>query len=260
MTELIIKTGMRVLPALISFILLIIFTAPFFAGIVNAGNCAGAFVSAVMLGIFVFYGRFSSLIAFIWQRTWGKVILCTVSAVILMCIAAALVISVMMIKAAEDKPQSTETTLVVLGCKVKDGKPSRMLRRRLDTAYDFLIENEEVKVIVSGGKGNDEEISEAQCMKDYLAARGISPDRIYMEDKSVSTYENLKFSSEIIKNKQLEEKITIVTDGYHQLRAEMIAEKTGLQAWNVSAPTSLWLIPTYVVREWLAIAVQAVKG
>lgn len=254
------KTGMRVLPTLISFMLLVIFIAPFFFGIVNLGNCTGAFISAVMLGIFMFFGHFSRLIASLWHRPAGKVLICAVSAVGIVCAILAVVISGFMIRASRDAPNGQDTTMVVLGCKVKNGRPSLMLRRRLDAAYDYLCEYEDVTVIVSGGKGSDELLSEAQCMSDYLISKGISPERIIMEDKSASTYENLKFSREIIETNDLCKKITIVTDGYHQLRAEMIASGLGLEAYNISASTSPWLIPTYWVREWFGIVYQFVLG
>ena len=100
-------------------------------------------------------------------------------------------ITFFIVKAANDKPESKNTTLIILGCKVKDGQPSQMLKRRLDTAYDYLIENPDVKVIVSGGKGTDEIISEAQCMHDYLTKKGISENRIIIESASTSTRENI---------------------------------------------------------------------
>lgn len=254
------KTGMRVIPTLISFILLMIFIAPFFFGIVNLGNCAGAFISAVMLGIFAFFGHFSRLMVALWQKPAGKALICAVSAVGIVCVILAAVISGFMIGASRDAPDGQASTMVVLGCKVKNGRPSLMLRRRLDAAYDYLSEYEDVTVIVSGGKGSDELISEAQCMSDYLVSKGISPDRIIMEDKSASTYENLKFSQEIIETNNLCDKITIVTDGYHQLRAEMIASGLGMEAYNISAHTSPWLVPTYWVREWFGIVYQFIFG
>ena len=58
MTFFIEKMGMRVCPTLISFIIFLIFLAPFATGIVNLGNCAGAVISAIFLGIFAFYGKF----------------------------------------------------------------------------------------------------------------------------------------------------------------------------------------------------------
>ncbi|MBQ3915749.1 MAG: YdcF family protein, partial [Ruminococcus sp.] len=83
--------------------------------------------------------------------------------------------------------------------------------------------------------------------------------RIYREDKSVSTEENLSFSSKIIKENSLPEDITIITDGYHQLRADMLAERLGIKAYNISAHTSRWLVPTYWVREWFGVAYYIVR-
>lgn len=254
------RTGMRVIPALISFILLIFFIAPFFAGIVNLGNCAGTAAFTLLTGVFTFYGPVSHFIAALWHKPAGRIILCAVSAITIVCTLLAIVISVFMVKAARDAPKGRDTTIVVLGCKVKETRPTLMLRRRLDSAYDYLVKYDDVTVIVSGGKGDDEQISEAQCMKAYLVDKGISPERIIMEDKSASTYENLKFSREIIEQNNLESKITIVTDGYHQLRAEMIASELGMESYNISAPTSEWLIPTYWVREWFGITYQFIFG
>ncbi|MBQ8298217.1 MAG: YdcF family protein [Ruminococcus sp.] len=251
---------MRVLPTLISFILLLFFTVPMTAGILNLGNCAGAVISAALLGIFAFYGPFSGFVSTLWQKPAGKAVICIVSGIAAICVILALTISVFMVRAARDDPKGRETTIVVLGCKVKDGRPSLMLRRRLDAAYDYLAEYDDVTVIVSGGKGTDELISEAQCMKDYLVSKGISEERIIMEDKSSSTYENLKFSREIIEENGLNEKITIVTDGYHQLRAEMIAGSLDMDAYNIAADTSWGLVPTYWVREWFGVAYQFVFG
>jgi len=97
-------------------------------------------------------------------------------------------------------------------------------------------------------------------MKEYLVGRGISDERIIMEDKSESTYENLKFSYEIIEQNKLNRKITIVTDAYHQLRAEMIASDMGIESYNISAKTSWGLVPTYWVREWFGIVYQFMFG
>ncbi len=168
--------------------------------------------------------------------------------------------SVLMVRASRDAPDGRPSTVVVLGCKVNGTAPSLMLEARLDAAYDFLVENPETTVIVSGGKGDDEQISEAQCMYDYLVDRGIPHDRIIMENKSASTYENLKFSKEIIEQKNLCRDVTIITDGFHQLRADMIASELEINSYNVSAKTQIWLLPTYWVREWFGVAHQFIFG
>ena len=252
-------TGMRVLPALISFMIFMVFAAPCSSSIINLGNIVGMALSAVGMAVSVFFKPFSSLVSKLWERTAGKAFICTFCGIAVLCVIAACVMSVFMVRTMNDRPDNNNTTVVVLGCRVKNGYPGRMLRKRLDASYDYLIKEPDVKVVVSGGQGKDESKSEAQAMFEYLTERGIAPDRIYKEDKSVNTEENLKFSMDIIKREKLPEKITLVTDGYHQLRAEMIADSLGIEAWNISAKTSTWLLPTYWVREWFGIAYYAVK-
>ena len=159
-----------------------------------------------------------------------------------------------MINSQLKSPENAQA-IVVLGCKVNGEVPSRMLARRLDSAYDFLKENDDVICIVSGGQGNDEKITEALAMKNYLVEKGINPDKIIMEDKSSNTYENMKFSAEILKTYGIN-KIAIVTDGFHQYRAGLIAKKYGLSPSAINAKNdniTRSFIPTYWVREWMAV-------
>lgn len=244
------NTGMRVFPALISLCMVIWFAIPFSRGIVNIGNISGTAVFGVLTLVFVFFRPFADLMKKLWKTPAGKAAISVAAFVSALCILAAVIISVFMIKAMKDRPKNDKTTLVLLGCQVKNGKPSRMLKSRLDAALDFLSANDNVNVVVSGGKGDDELISEAECMRNYLVEKGIASDRIFMEDKSTNTEENLSFSLEIIEKNNLCSDITIVTDGFHQLRAELIAGKKGIEAKNISAPTRWYLLPTYWVREW----------
>ena len=172
----------RLIPLLIILILLAFFIAPLFAGICNLGNIAGIIMTSLISFMLIKPDIISKIprpvliisgiIAFI-----GFIIL--------------LIINVSMIKSINDYPQNKNSTVIVLGCRVKEGRPSLMLKRRLDSAYEYLSANPDTFVIVSGGKGNDEIMSEAQCMRDYLCEKGISSDRIIMEDKSSSTYQKL---------------------------------------------------------------------
>lgn len=253
MSFLLVKNEARVIAALASCAFFILFLLPVGSGIVNIGNAAGAAVSLILTGIFLFNGSFMKLVSRMWERPFGKAAVCTVGGLFLAGVITAAVISGFMVREMRDAPQSSSTTLVVLGCKVKDGRPSLMLKRRLDTAYDYLSEHEDVKAVVSGGQGEDEALSEAQCMRDYLVARGIDSERIFMEDKSVNTEENLRFSEKLIKDSSLCGDVTIVTDGFHQLRADLIARKLGMDARNISAHTPYWLLPTYWVREWFGV-------
>ncbi len=203
--------------------------------------------------IFIFFELFAEFIKKMCGNPAGKIFVSVSAALSILCVITALIISIFMVRTMNDRPKNDRTTLVVLGCQVKNGKPSRMLKSRLDAAYEYLSEHDAVNVVVSGGQGNDELISEAQCMRDYLMEKGIAAERIFMEDKSENTEENLRFSLEIIERNGLCDDITIVTDGFHQLRAELIAKKLGAEPDNISASTRWYLLPTYWVREWFGI-------
>lgn len=250
----------KIIPLIISLGLLVLFACPIPMGILNIGNAAGIIISGIMTGICIFWKPFTEFIKNLWEKPSGKILVSVIALIVSICVILAIVISIFMVKSADDPPPDENTTLVVLGCKVKDGRPSLMLKRRLDCAFEYLSEHENVSVIVSGGQGSDEVISEAQCMKEYLTGKGISPERVFMEDKSTSTEENLKFSQEIIRNEKLPEKITLVTDAFHQCRAEMLAENIDIKPYNISGYTSWYIVPTYWVREWFGIAYYFVLG
>ncbi|MBS6445154.1 MAG: YdcF family protein [Ruminococcus sp.] len=251
---------LRLCFSIIFIILFLMFLLPTFTGIVNLGNIAGIIFSIMGFYIFAFNEKFSKLIDILSSKNIGKVTLNAISIILLLCILLAIIISGMMIFKMNNHP-SEPNNIIVLGCKVKGTKPSLMLKRRLDTAYEYLLENKDVIAIVSGGKGSDEQISEAQCMKEYLVSKGISESRIIMEDKSTSTFENFKFSKDILKERNLPtDTITVVTDGYHQLRASMIAKKLNFKTYSISGYTSWYLLPTYFVREWFGVIYQFVFG
>ncbi len=92
--------------------------------------------------------------------------------------------------------------LIILGAGLKGDVPSEVLKYRLNKAVEYYKKNPDTIFIVSGGQGKDELISEAEAMEIYLSKRGIPIKNIIKEDKSTSTYENLKFSDKIIKEKK----------------------------------------------------------
>ena len=234
--------------------------AALYGGIVNIGNISGAVVSALLAVAFIFPEKSVNIISSLWKHTGGKIFLSASGIIVIIFTIVAIIMSVLMVNAMNDYPENDNTTLVVLGCKVKNGAPSLMLKRRLDAAYNYLSGHENVNVVVSGGQGQDEIISEAQCMRDYLVSKGISENRIYMEDKSVNTEQNLSYSRDIIKNNNLFTDITLVTDGFHQYRAEMFAKRQGIDPHNISAHTPEWLVPTYWIREWFGIIYYTIFG
>jgi len=125
--------------------------------------------------------------------------------------------------------------LIVLGAAVHGDVPSLALTHRLEGALEYMETYPDSTAIVSGGKGDGENISEAQCMYDWLTAHGIAPERVIMEDKATSTMENLQFSFDIIRSRgdEPDGNIAIVSSAYHLYRAKCMARILGAEAAGV---------------------------
>lgn len=236
----------------VEFILAAGFAAAF--PFINSGNAAGLLfcAAAVILTADIFSCR--QKIKKFWSVKSGRIVLCAASLLIGAGVIYAGVLSANMIKAMNNEPKEPPELIVVLGCQVRGDRPSRMLKRRLDTAYDVLTKYPESVCVVSGGQGSDEVMSESECMKNYLTEKGINGSRIISEDRSTSTEENIRFTFELTDREGYGRDITIITDGYHQYRASLIAKSQGAESVSAfSAPTELRFLPTYWVREWLGI-------
>lgn len=224
-------------------------------GILNIGNITGLLLCLLL---FFYAWRMPGIHGWLrqlWSKRIGKAVLGLAGAVALLCIGLAAAETVCMVQANRKEP-AADATMVVLGCKVQGESPSLMLQERLDAAYAYLSEHEETVCILSGGQGADEDISEAECMYRYLTGRGIAPERLYLEDRSVSTRENLRFSAEIIEAEGLSRSLLIVTSEFHTYRAGRIAEELGMDYGSAPGKTAWWLLPTYYIRELYGILQQ----
>jgi len=143
--------------------------------------------------------------------------------------------------------------ILVLGAGVReDGQPKNQLRYRLEKTYELAQTYPQAKLILSGGQGPDEPLSEAQAMQNYLVQKGLAQKRILQEDQSTSTQENLDFSAQKYPQLKTAPSIIISSD-YHLKRARFLAQKKGFQNIKAqAAPTpSLWLL-NQLPREYLA--------
>lgn len=166
----------------------------------------------------------------------------------LFCVLEGLVISKM-----NEVPEHNVSYLVVLGAQVRGTRVTKSLAKRLDAAYDYAVKNKDTIIVVSGGKGSGEDISEAKAMKRYLVSRGIEKRRILVEDKSTTTMENLTFSRKKIKGEN--KSVAIVTNNFHMFRAMKIAESLDYKnVEGLCAESDNRLLPNYMVREAFAIA------
>ena len=117
--------------------------------------------------------------------------------------------------------------MVIFGCQVKPWGPSILLQDRLDTALDYWEDHPDVKIVVTGGKGDDEHISEAQCMYDYLTEHGVDGEKIYMEDKSRNTWQNANYTLDLMEDEgwSLTHDVILVSSGFHLSRIELLWDR-----------------------------------
>lgn len=243
-----------------ALVLLTTFISTFAIGIKNVGNIVGAALCVWVILVCIKPIHLAikrSLRFFFLTRLLHRIV--TISFTVLLVyglIATAVIVGASLIAPKEN------STVVVLGAQVRpSGEPSTILRGRISAAEDYLVQNEKSCAVLSGGKGSDEVKSEAGCMYENMTAEGISPDRLFVEDKSTTTRENFEFSEKIIAENKLNSDIVIATDRFHQLRARIITMQLGIKG-NVGAVNSdapFKYVPTYVVREWFALPYEIFK-
>ena len=147
--------------------------------------------------------------------------------------------------------------VIVLGAGVNGTAPSLILQSRIDAAEAYLQQHPDIPVVLSGGQGPGEEITEARAMYIALTARGVDPTRLILEERSTSTAENFAYSKELLKDSGVDTDgavIAVVTNGFHCFRAHLIAQRAELSAMEVPAEIPwLFLDVNYYVREAFAL-------
>ncbi|MBR1757192.1 MAG: YdcF family protein [Lachnospiraceae bacterium] len=158
-----------------------------------------------------------------------------------------------------DKGEENLEYLIVLGAQVKPDGPSVVLKYRLDAAAEYLKRNPDTICIVSGGKGDNEHISEAEGMYDYLVRVGVNPERILKEDRSVSTAQNLEFSAQFLDKETA--RVGIVSNDFHVYRAIGIAKKAGYQnVCGLAAGSTPLYQPNNITREAIVLFKDLLTG
>ncbi len=164
--------------------------------------------------------------------------------------------SLILIFARQKAPEDLEY-LIVLGAQIRGKKITNTLQRRLDAALAYTKKNVHTKIIVSGGQGKHEDISEAEAMRRYLMERGFPKIRLCVEDKSTTTYENLRNSAQFLKKER--SSVGIVTNNFHIFRSIWIAKHVGYKnVSGVTAGTKKVMWPNYMVREFFAVCKELI--
>jgi len=230
-------------------IFLPLFIIPMFYGIINAGNIVGTLFLTAVFVIWAFFPVIRQV-----RRLYVLFIIFLLFSAVGFIYAAFL--SVNMVIAMSDNPEifpDKERTVIVLGCMVKGDAPSVMLARRLTAARDYLLEDPNAVCVVTGGLGHNQTHTEADVMRDWLIRYGIAEERIFKEDRSTSTAENLRFAYEIVTQNNLPTNVVIISDGFHLWRAKMLASNHFNEINTIAAQTQRYIMPTYWVREWFAV-------
>ena len=162
-------------------------------------------------------------------------------------------------KGVEPKADGSNAYAIVLGAKVnKNGEPSLSLHYRLEETVAYLEQYPHVKVIVSGGQGKEEPMSEAERMYTFLVEAGIEKERILQESASTSTFENLSLSKELLP--EGETSVTIISSDFHLTRTQYLAEKLELKVDVVPAKTPKSVEAKLRLRERAALLKTYVMG
>lgn len=168
----------------------------------------------------------SKLIGRLYHITAGGLVLGIITTSVL------LVLIFSELRSTTDHLENTDYA-VILGAGLIGDQVSGRLQVRLDTAI-ALLEDTDIPIIVSGGQGPDEDISEAEAMKRYLQDKGISEERVILEDQSTSTQENILFSNQLMSEK--DKHVVIITSDYHMYRSKMLGKRIG---WDVSGESAI---------------------
>ena len=148
--------------------------------------------------------------------------------------------------------------VIIHGCGLSNGsRMTRLLTNRVDKAIEIYEKCAKKPFIIpSGGQGNDEGISEAQAMSDYLIEHGIPTDHIFPEDRSATTRENLLNSKRIIDERGGGGRVALVSSNYHIYRCLLLARSAGLKCTGIGADVALYFWPSALIREFIAVFVS----
>lgn len=238
--------AIKIISAAIGILTAAAYTIPLRETKPNIGNVFGAALGIFVLLDGMFYDKINPTAATV------------INAVFLVGITIFTAVMIYVVGGAK-KTAKSENTLIVLGCRVKWDKPSLALVERCRAAAKYMKENENAKALLSGGRGKDEKISEAECMFDLMQSFGTDKSRLFKEDKSTSTDENIEFCKKIIEENNLSKNIAVATSEYHIRRATMICKRHGLNAAAVPSNTVNYTKPPFYAREVFGVIAMWLK-
>lgn len=188
----------------------------------------------------------------LWRWVWRLVL-----ALALLLVVYVLVTFVQVWQASRRDAAQSADAIVVLGAAQYDCRPSPVLTQRLDHAHGLYTDGVADTIVVTGGKRDGDRCTEAQSSADYLRAAGVPDDDLLLEVQGRSSWQSLAATSHILRDRGLT-RVVLVTDGYHALRVQAIADQLGLDA-SVS-PSQRGGSLGELVKETAAVAVGRIVG
>lgn len=156
-----------------------------------------------------------------------------------------------------DRSALPADAVIVLGAGVNGETPSLALSTRIEAAAAYLAEHPDIPVVLSGGQGPGEAITEAEAMRRALTGKGVEEKRLLLEERSTSTAENFAFSKALLEERGVDTEtalVAVVSNDFHLYRAGVIAQRQGLTVVGVGAPLPWWWQEAnYYVREAFAL-------
>lgn len=216
---------------------------------ISMGTWITLILGAILLLVGIFFKKLCDITP--------KAILITV--LILFCTGISLFLF-LYIFGSVDNVDYTEDALIVLGCGVRGDEPGTNLTERLERAVEYHKNNPGAVIVVSGGKGDGENLSEAAAMEKYLINHGVPAEIIIKEDKATSTEENFLYSKKILdKYFDGEYRVAFITNDFHIYRSSSFARLAGFEnvththsntAWYTVTPNALRECVT-VLKLWV---------
>ncbi|MGW0036378.1 YdcF family protein [Gordonia sp. NPDC003376] len=155
--------------------------------------------------------------------------------------------------------------VVVLGAGLSGDQVTPLLASRIDRGIAVLNEltdrGGDPVLVLSGGQGSDEALSEAEAMSRYATGKGVEPVRMILEDTSTTTLENLRNTVAVLAARSFHwTRMLVVTSNFHVLRAAFFTRQLGINASCTGAPTAIYYVPAGFLREFAAVVVHYRKA
>lgn len=189
----------------------------------------------------------------IYERFCPKAIAFVVAAAV---VFASAVLPFLAAYGISDTASGDEDVVIVLGAGIIGRQLGRNIKVRLDKALEYHRMNPDALIVVTGGQGRYEDITEAQAMYEYLAENGVPEQSIIREERATNTFENFTFSKELIEERfGTGYSAVFITNDYHAFRASLIAKYCGFSdIGHFCGRTPVLLLVPCTLREMLGIA------